>query len=83
MTVDDRRNILSQAILGTVDANRQAWLEERKLGIRGSEAAVCHGGVLQQRKRMTGGINDATTTCVKPFEHQTHAEKEMTQLSKS
>jgi hypothetical protein len=40
--------------------------------------AVCHGGgVLQQRKRMTGGINDATTTCVKPFEHQKDQEGEV------
>lgn len=43
MTVDDRRNILSQALLGTVDANRKAWLEERKTGIGGSEAAAVLG----------------------------------------
>lgn len=43
MTVDDRRNILSQALLGTTDANRQEWLAERRSGIGGSEAAAVLG----------------------------------------
>lgn len=43
MTVDDRRNILSQALLGTVDSGRQAWLAERRTGIGGSEAAAVLG----------------------------------------
>lgn len=43
MTVDDRRNILSQAILGTVDEKRQEWLAERRTGIGGSEAAAVMG----------------------------------------